>query len=106
MAIKETLARLGLGDLWADIKPTIQLIASKAGRAALALAKRFVVEALKNPELAGGSGKARAAWVADQIRHESAKLTGNPVADRVINLAIEIAYAKYREANPDTSIKG
>ena len=95
-AVKERILKSILGPLWDLIKPTLRQIASESGRIATDLARRFVAEAFANEELRGRSGKARAEWVQEQIRNTSAQ-SGSPLADKIINAAIEFAYNEYME---------
>lgn len=94
-SIAESLLSHLLGPIWVSIKPTVLALGSEAGQQALALAEKFVQEAMSDPQLRGRSGKARAAWVQDQVRQASVS-TGSPMADSLINVAIEIALQKYK----------
>lgn len=95
-AIKERILKSILGPLWDLVKPTLKVIASESGRIAINLARSFVAAAFADPDLRGRSGKARAEWVQAKVR-ETAAQSGHPLADKIINAAIEFAYNEYME---------
>jgi hypothetical protein len=97
-AIADKIIKSFLGPLWAVIKPAIIVLGSQAGRTALELATKFVAEAMETPELLASSGKARAGWVQAKIKEANID-TGNPLADSIINLAIEVAVQRYKASH-------
>lgn len=75
--------------------PVFKIFSQQALSNVLDIAWEFVQAAAVNPDLK--SGDARRLWVAEQLKkHEW--IVGNKIADYIINLAIELAVARLREA--------
>ncbi len=75
--------------------PIVQIFTSKSLTALADIAYALVVEVSTNPDFLSGGGDERRKWVADQLKKNDF-VTGNKIADNLINIAIELAVARLK----------
>lgn len=90
------LLRLRATSFWRlYLLPIVQVFTSKSLTALADIAYAFVIEASTNPDFVDGNGDDRRKWVADQLKKNDF-VTGNKIADNLINIAIELAVARLK----------
>lgn len=81
--------------IWAFIKPVFISLGASASKALLELALEYVREAATRSDW---SNEQKRAWVAEKIR-EANITSGNPLADSVVNLVIEMAVSRLKKGD-------